>query len=137
MSLTESLIVSLPRALLSLYREPYCLFTESLIVSYREPNPNPGMVSYLPYSSCRQTLTAESSEPLQWGSRVPGFGTTCCVQLDQQGKRSHRFFLMQFTQAASLFNSPEPRGTSVFIHSSHNHTSTNHHRSHYLTRQAC
>jgi hypothetical protein len=61
----------------------------------------------------------------------------CCVQLDQQGKRNHCFFLMQFSQAASLFNSPESRGTSVFIHSSHNHASTNHHRSHHLTRQAC
>jgi hypothetical protein len=108
---------------------------ESLIVSYGEPNPNLGMVSYLLYSSCRQTLTAESSEPLWWGSRVPGFGTTCCVQLDQ--KRNHRFFLMQFTQAASRFNSPEPRGTSVFIYTSHNHASTNHHRSHHLTRLAC
>jgi hypothetical protein len=28
-------------------------------------------------------------------------------------------------------------GTSIFIHSSHNHASTNHHRSHHLTRQAC
>ena len=111
--------------------------TKSLIVSFREPNPNPGMVSYLPYSSCRQTLTAESSEPLRWGSRVPGFGTTCCVQLDQQGKRNHRFFLKQFTQAASLFKSPASQGTSIFIHSSHNHASTNHHRSHHLTRQAC
>ena len=71
-------------------------------------------MSYLPYSSCQQTLTAESSEPLRWGSRVPGLGTTCRVQLDQQGKRNHQFFLMQFTQAASLFNSPEPWGTSVF-----------------------
>ena len=54
---------------------------------YREPNPNPGIVSYLPYSSCRQTLTAESSEPLRWGSRVPDFfGTTCLVPLDQQAK---------------------------------------------------
>ena len=105
---------------------------------YQEPNPNPGIVSYLLYSSCRQTLTAESSEPLRWGSRVPGFfGTTCCIQLDQQGKHNHRFFLKQFTQAASLFKSPAPRGTSVFIHSSHNHASTNHHRSHHLTRQAC
>ena len=73
---------------------------------YQEPKPNPGIVSYLPYSSCRQTLTAESSEPLRWGSRVPGFGTTCCVQLDQQGKRNHRFFLKQFTQAATFFKSP-------------------------------
>ena len=104
---------------------------------YREPNPNPGMVSYLPYSSCRQTLTAESSEPLRWGSWVLGFSTTCCVQLDQQGKRNHWFFLKQFTQAASLFKSPAPQGTKVFIHSSHNHASTNHHRSHHLTRQAC
>jgi hypothetical protein len=32
---------------------------------------------------------------------------------------------------------PQPWGTSVFIHSSHNHASTNHHRSHHLTRQAC
>jgi hypothetical protein len=104
------------------------------------------MVSYLPYSSCRQTLTAESFEPLRWGSWVPGFGTACCVQLDQQGKRNHRFFLKQFTQAASLFKSPEPQGTSVFwfvclfvclLHSSHNHASTNHHRSHHLTRKAC
>jgi hypothetical protein len=72
------------------------------------------MVSYLPYSSCGQTLTAESSEPFRWGSLVPGFGTTCCVQLDQQGKCNHRFFLKQFTQAASLFKSPAPWGTSVF-----------------------
>jgi hypothetical protein len=28
------------------------------------------------------------------------------------------------------------RGTIIFIHSSHNHASTNHHRSHHLTRQA-
>jgi hypothetical protein len=62
---------------------------------------------------------------------------TCCIQLDQQRKHNHRFFLKQFTQAASLFKSPEPRGTSVFIHSRHNHASTNHHRSHHLTRQAC
>ena len=61
----------------------------------------------------------------------------CCVQLNQQGKHNHRFFLKQFTQAASLFKSPAPRGTSVFIHSSHNHASTNQHRSHHLTRQAC
>jgi hypothetical protein len=33
---------------------------------------------------------------------------TCCVRLNQQGKRNHHFFLMQFIQAASLFNSPEP-----------------------------
>jgi hypothetical protein len=111
--------------------------TENLIVSHREPKPNPGMVSYLPYSSCRQTMTAESSEPLRWGSRFPGSSTTCRVQLDQQGKCNHRFFLKQFTQAASLFISPASRGTSVFIHSSHNHASTNHHRSHHLTRQAC
>jgi hypothetical protein len=95
------------------------------------------MVSYLPYSSYQQTLTAESSEPLRWGSRVPGIGTTCCVQLNQQGKRNHQFFLKQFTQAASPFKSPAPWGTSVSIHSSHNHASTNHHRSHHLTRQAC
>jgi hypothetical protein len=38
----------------------------------------------------------------------------CCVQLDQQGKRNHRFFLKQFTQAASLFKSPEPRGYKRF-----------------------
>jgi hypothetical protein len=61
----------------------------------------------------------------------------CHVQLDQQGKHNHRFFLMQFTQAASLFKSPASLITSVFIHSSHNHASTNHHRSHHLTRQAC
>jgi hypothetical protein len=61
----------------------------------------------------------------------------CCVQLYQQGKRNQRFLLMQFTQAASLFKSPMPRGTSVFMHSSHNHALTNHHRSHHLTRQAC
>jgi hypothetical protein len=61
----------------------------------------------------------------------------CCVQLDQQGKRNHRFFLRQFTQAASLFKSPASLGTSVFIHSSQNHASNNHHRSHHLTRQAC
>jgi hypothetical protein len=61
----------------------------------------------------------------------------CCVQLDQQGKCNHQFFLMQFTQAASLFHSPEPQGTSIFMHSNHNHASTNHHRSHHLTRQAC
>ena len=61
----------------------------------------------------------------------------CCVQLDQQGKCNHWFFLKQFTQAASLSNSPEPWGTRVFMHSSHNHASTNHHRSHHLTRQAC
>jgi hypothetical protein len=101
-------------------------------------------VSYLPYSPCRQTLTAESSEPLLWGSQVSGlgfqvsgFGTPCCICLDQQGKSNHQFFLMQFIQAASLFNSPEPRGTSFFMHSSHNHASTNHHRSHHLTRQGC
>jgi hypothetical protein len=34
----------------------------------------------------------------------------CCVQLNQQGKHNHRFFLKQFTQAASLFKSPMPRG---------------------------
>ena len=111
--------------------------TKSLIVSFREPNPNAGMVSYLLYSSCQQTLTAESSEPLQWGIQVPGFSTICRVPLDQQERRNHRFFLKQFTQAASLFKSPASRGTSVFIHSSHNHASTNHHRSHHLTRQAC
>jgi hypothetical protein len=61
----------------------------------------------------------------------------CCVQLDQQEKRNHWFFLKQFTQAASLFKSPAPWGTSIFIHSSHNHTSNNHDRSHHLTRQAC
>ena len=95
-------------------------------------------MSYLLYSSCRQTLTAESSEPLRWGNWVPGFfGATYCVQLGQQEKCNHRFFLKQFTQAASLFKSPETRGTSIFIHSSHNHASTNHHRSHHLTRQAC
>ena len=65
------------------------------------------------------------------------FSVHCCVHLDQQGKCNHQFFLMQFIQAASLFNSPEPRGTSIFIHSSHNHASTNHHRSHHPTRQAC
>jgi hypothetical protein len=32
---------------------------------------------------------------------------------------------------------PRASGTSVFIHSNHNHASTNHHRSHHLTRQAC
>ena len=104
---------------------------------YREPNPNPGMVSYLPYSSCQQTLTAKSSEPLRWGSSVPGFSTTSCVQLDQQGKHNHRFFLKQFTQAASLFKSPVFQGTSVFIHSGHRHASTNHRRSHHLTGLAC
>ena len=72
------------------------------------------MVSYLPYSSCRQTLTAESSEPLRWGSRFPSFSTTCCVQLDQQGKRNHRFFLKQFTQAASLFKSHSLSGYKCF-----------------------
>ena len=64
------------------------------------------MVSYLPYSSCRQTLTAESSEPLQWGIQVPGFSTICRVPLDQQERRNHRFFFKQFTQAATYFKSP-------------------------------
>ena len=65
------------------------------------------MVSYLPYSSCRQTLTAESSEPLQWGIQVPDFfGTICRVPLNQQERRNHRFFLKQFTQAATYFKSP-------------------------------
>ena len=106
---------------------------------YREPNPNPGMVSYLPYSSCRQTLTAESSEPLQWGIWVPDFfGTTCRVPLDQQERRNHRFFLKQFLLRQLLTsNPPASLVTSVFLHSSHNHAPTNHHRSHHLTRQAC
>ena len=106
---------------------------------YREPNHNPGMVSYLPYTSCRQTLTAESSEPLRWGNWVPGFfGATYCVQLGQQEKCNHRFFLKQFTQAASLFKSPASWGYKAFFsHSSHNHAPTNHHRSHHPTRQAC
>ena len=94
-------------------------------------------VSYLPYSSCRQTLTAESSEPLRWGSQVPGFSTTCCVQLNQQGKRNHRFFLKQFTQAASLFKFPASRGISIFSTQATTTPQTNHHRSHHLTRQAC
>ena len=38
----------------------------------------------------------------------------CCVQLGQQEKRNHQFFLKQFTQVASLFKSPASRGTSVF-----------------------
>ena len=38
----------------------------------------------------------------------------CCVQLDQQGKCNHQFFLMQFTQAASLFNSPRALGYKRF-----------------------
>jgi hypothetical protein len=45
--------------------------------------------------------------------------------------------LKQFTQAASFFKSPTSLVTSVFLHSSHNHAPTNHHRSHHLTRQAC
>ena len=129
---------------MSLYREPNCLLprallslTNSLIVSYQEPNPNPGMVSYLPYSSCRQTLTAESSEPLRWGSQVPGFGTICRVPLDQQERHNHRFFLMQFLLRQLLTsNPPASLVTSVSL-SSHNHAPTNHHRSHHLTRQAC
>ena len=96
------------------------------------------MVSYLPYSSCRQTLTAESSEPLWWGIQVPGFGTKCHVPLDQQERRNHRFFLMQFLLRQLLTsNPPASLVTSVFLHSSHNHAPTNHHRSHHLTRQAC
>jgi hypothetical protein len=72
------------------------------------------------------------------GDQVPDFfGTTCRVQLGQQAKRNHQFFLKQFTQAASFFKSPASLVTSVFLHSSHNHTPTNHHRSHHLTRQAC
>jgi hypothetical protein len=39
----------------------------------------------------------------------------CCVQLDQQGKRNHWFFLMQFSQAASLFKSPASVVTSFFF----------------------
>ena len=58
------------------------------------------------YSSCQQTLTAESSEPLQWGIQVPGFSTICRVPLDQQERRNHRFFFKQFTQAATYFKSP-------------------------------
>jgi hypothetical protein len=61
----------------------------------------------------------------------------CHVQLGQQAKHNHRFFLKQFTQAASFFKSPASLVTSVFLHSSHNHVPTNHHRSHHLTRQAC
>ena len=96
------------------------------------------MVSYLLYSSCRQTLTAESSEPLWWGIRVPGFGTICRVPLDQQERHNHRFFLMQFLLRQLLTsNPPASLVTSVFLHSSHNHAPTNHHRSHHLTRQAC
>jgi hypothetical protein len=34
-------------------------------------------------------------------------------------------------------NPPASLVTSVFLHSSHNHAPTNHHRSHHLTRQAC
>jgi hypothetical protein len=83
--------------------------------------------SLLHYHQIRKPGTTETDMVLE----------RCCVQLDQQGKHNHQFFLMQFTQAASLFNSPEPRGTRVFMHSSHNHASTNHHRSHHLTRQAC
>jgi hypothetical protein len=108
LSLTKTLIVSyrepyclLPRAILSLteslivsYWEPYCLLLRALLSLYRNPYPNPRMMSYLLYSSCRQTLTAESSEPLRWRSRVPGFGTSCWVQHDQQGK----------TQPPVLFN---------------------------------
>ena len=105
---------------------------------YREPNPNPGILSYLPYSSCRQTLTAESSEPLRWGIRVPDFGTICRVPLEQQERRNHQFFLMQFLLRQLLTsNPPASLVTSVFLHSSHNHAPTNHHRSHHLTRQAC
>jgi hypothetical protein len=52
-------------------------------------------------------------------------------------KRNHWIFLKQFTQEASLFKSPASLGTSVFIHSSHNHASTNHHRSYHFTRQPC
>jgi hypothetical protein len=37
------------------------------------------------------------------------------VQLDQQGKHNHWFFLKQFTQAASLFKSPASLVTSVFF----------------------
>ena len=96
------------------------------------------MVSYLPYSSCRQTLTAESSEPLRWGIQVPGFGTICRVPLHQQKRRNHRFFLMQFLLRQLLTsNPPASLVTSVFLHSSHNQAPTNHHRSHHLTRQAC
>ena len=74
---------------------------------YQKPNPNLGILSYLPYSFCRQTLTAESSEPLQWGIQVPDFfGTICRVPLNQQERRNHRFFLKQFTQAATYFKSP-------------------------------
>ena len=60
------------------------------------------MVSYLPYSSCRQTLTAESSEPLRWGSWVLGFSTTCCVQLDQQGK-TQPLVLLKAVYSGSFF----------------------------------
>jgi hypothetical protein len=78
--------------------------------------------------------TAKGRRMIKYWSMISIY---CCIQLDQQGKRNHRFFLKQFTQAASLFKSPASRGTSVFIHSSHNHASTNHHRSHHLTRKAC
>jgi hypothetical protein len=39
----------------------------------------------------------------------------CRVQLNQQVKCNHRFFLKQFTQAASLFKSPASLVTSVFF----------------------
>ena len=39
----------------------------------------------------------------------------CCVQLDQQGKCNHQFFLKQLTQAAFLFKFPASLVTSVFF----------------------
>ena len=62
---------------MSLYREPYCLLPRALSSLYREPNPNPGMVSYLPTVLILSTdPDCRSSEPLLLGSRFPDFGTT-------------------------------------------------------------
>ena len=80
---------------------------------------------------------------MQWCQRLDAdYGVDPCIWQSLHGpsfhlSSKHWFFLKQFTQAASLFKSPVFQGTSVFIHSSHNHASTNHHRSHHLTRQAC
>jgi hypothetical protein len=49
------------------------------------------------------------------GMNALSFIKLCLVQLDQQEKPNHRFFLMQFTQAASLFKSPASLVTSVFL----------------------
>jgi hypothetical protein len=63
---------------------------------------------------------------------------SCRVPLDQQERRNHRFFFKQFLLRQLLSSNPSASlVTSVFLHSSHNHAPTHHHRSHHLTRQAC